>query len=85
MNAHHCSQTATRSLRVIFTGKHVLLVTNVGYLVIFIREDGFSRSLNLREENALVPILSLLSASAPCQKSLKRKTKPSWGTLCFKW
>lgn len=57
MSVHQCSQMATPSLHVIYTGRHVLLVTNVGYLLIFTREDGFSTSLNLREEKALILIL----------------------------
>lgn len=76
-NAHRHRQIAAQSLQVVFTGRRVLLVTNVGYLLIFIRKDGFSGFLNLREENAPVPILSLLSTSAPCQKSRKSKTKTS--------
>lgn len=88
MSVHQCSQIATQLLHITGTGKHVLLLTNVGWYLIFIREDGFSRSLNSREENALVPViflLSCLSTSAPCQRSLKSKTKTSWGILCLKW
>lgn len=42
MGAHQCSPTATQSLQVIFTGKDVLLVANVEYLLILISKDGFS-------------------------------------------